>query len=117
MSGIFAALTSIATAAATEATARTARKLVWAAVASICLLIGVAFAAAAGYEALAIAYGPLMAKLFIAGAFLIAGLAIFAVMALRKSQQRRQAATSGTTTTVAVAFAMGLLSGLGRRKS
>jgi len=116
MSGIFEALVSIATAAATQATARTARRLVWSAAAVLCLVIGFAFAAGAGYEALADAYGTLMAKLLIAGTFLIVGLGIFAVMAIQKARKRRLAAQSGPTTAMAAAFAMGLMSGLGRRR-
>jgi uncharacterized protein (TIGR03382 family) len=116
MSGIFEAIASIATAAATEATARTAKRLVLGAAAVLCLLLGVGFAAAAGYEALAIGYGTLTAKLIVAGGFLLVGLIIFAVMAIQKSQRKRQAAESGPTTAMAVAFAMGLLSGLGRRR-
>lgn len=116
MSGILEAIANIATAAATEATARTAKRLVLGAAAVLCLLLGVVFAAAAGYEALALAYGTLMAKLIIAGVFLLVGLVIFAVMAIRKSQKQRKAAETGPTTALAVAFAMGLLSGLGRRR-
>lgn len=116
MSGILQALASIATAAATEATARTLRRIVWLAVAGLFILIGIAFGAAAGYEALAIAYGTLMAKLIIAGAFLLVGLGIWVVVAIRSNQRRRQTATSGNSTTAAVAFAIGLMSGLGRKR-
>ena len=115
MSAILQALAGIATAAATEATARSVRRFALGAVAALSLLIGIAFAAAAGYEALAIAYGTLAAKLIIAGSFVLVGLAIIVFMSVQKARRKREAAQSGQTTTMAVAFAMGLLSGLGRR--
>ena len=116
MSAILEALASIATAAATEAAARNARRIVWGGAAVLCLLVGFVFAASAGYEALVVAVGSLAAKLMLAGVFLIVGLIILVVLQIRKSQRRQQAKESGPTTALAVAFAMGLLSGFGRRK-
>jgi len=115
MSGVFGALASIATAVAAQATARTLKKLAWTALAAVFILIGVAFAAAAGYDALVIALGPRTAKLISAGVFVLVGLIIY-VSANYSGRTRRRPAESGDATTAAVAFAMGLLSGIGRRR-
>ncbi|MCX5478358.1 hypothetical protein OSH08_05045 [Kaistia geumhonensis] len=115
MSGIFAALASVATAVATEATARTLKKLAWMALAAVFILLGVAFAGAAGYDALVVALGPRTAKLIFAGTFVLIGLIIM-VSVNYGGRSRRRRPESGDTTTAAVAFAMGLLSGLGRRR-
>lgn len=115
MSGLLEALTSIATAAATQATAKVVQRLALGAVAVLCLLLGIGFAFAAGYDALAIAFDPLTAKLIIAGVFILIGLAILLVMSIQKARQRRKSAEGGQTTAMAVAFAMGLLSGIGHR--
>ena len=115
MNGVLGALASVATAVAAQATARLIKKLAWTALAAVFILIGVAFAAAAGYDALAFALGPRTAKLIFAGAFVLVGLVIIVSVNYGTSRRRRPAET-GDTTTAAVAFAMGLLSGIGRRR-
>ncbi len=115
MNGVLGALASVATAVAAQATARLVKKLAWTALAAVFILIGVAFAAAAGYDALAFALGPRTAKLIFAGAFVLVGLVIIVAVNYGTSRRRRPADT-GDTTTAAVAFAMGLLSGIGRRR-
>ncbi len=115
MNGVLGALASVATAVAAQATAKLIKKLAWTALAAVFILIGFAFAAAAGYDALAFALGPRTAKLIFAGAFVLIGLVIIVSVNYGTSRRRRPAET-GDTTTAAVAFAMGLLSGIGRRR-
>jgi hypothetical protein len=116
MNGVFGALASVATAVAAQATARLVKKLAWTSLAAVFILIGVAFAAAAGYDALAIALGPRTAKLAFAGVFVLVGLVIIVAVNYGSSRPRRRPTETGDTTTAAVAFAMGLLSGIGRRR-
>jgi undecaprenyl pyrophosphate phosphatase UppP len=113
MSGVFQALTSVAAAAATQATARTMKRVGLLAVAGLFIVIGLCFGVAAGYQALTISYGSLVAKLVVGGAFLVIGLIVLLVANWRNN--RRQAEQVGTTS-VALAFAMGLLGGLSRKR-
>lgn len=115
MSGVLGALASVATAVAAQATARALKRVAWTALAAVLILIGVAFAAAAGYDALAVAFGPRTAQLIFAGVFALAGLVILVVLNYG-GRSRRRSSDSAETTTAAVAFAMGVLSGLGRRR-
>lgn len=113
MSGLFQALTSVAAAAATQTTVRTLKRVGLQAVAGVFIIVGVCFGVAAGYQALALEYGSLVAKLVVGGAFLVIGLIILLVANWRNG--RRQQQEVGTTS-VALAFAMGLLGGLSRKR-
>lgn len=113
MSGLFQALTSVAAAAATQTTVRTLKRVGLQAVAGVFVIVGVCFGVAAGYQALALEYGSLVAKLVVGGAFLVIGLIILLVANWRNG--RRQQQEVGTTS-VALAFAMGLLGGLSRKR-
>ncbi len=113
MSGLFQALTSVAAAAATQTTVRTLKRVGLLAVAGVFIIIGLCFGVAAGYQALTLSYGSLVAKLVVGGAFLIVGLIVLLVANWRNN--RRQTQEVGTTS-VALAFAMGLLGGLSRKR-
>jgi len=113
MSGLFQALTSVAAAAATQTTVRTLKRVGLLAIAGLFITVGVCFGVAAGYQVLAYSYGSLVAKLVVGGAFLVVGLIILLVANWRKG--RRQQQEVGTTS-VALAFAMGLLGGLARKR-
>ncbi|MCX5497721.1 hypothetical protein OSH11_23685 [Kaistia dalseonensis] len=116
MSGLLEALASIATATAAQATVRTLRHFAWSALAALFILVGIGFTASAGFEALVMVYGSLAAKLIVAAVFLIIGLVIFIAMAISKNQRRRQAPASSDATASAIAFAIGLMGGMGRRR-
>lgn len=116
MSAFFEALAGIVTATAAQATARTMRRLVWTVVAGLFILIGIAFTAGAGYDALVIAYGPIAAKLVSAAFFLVIGLIVFIAISIKDAQRRRRAKASSESSAAAIAFALGLVGGLGRKK-
>jgi len=113
MSGLFQALTSVAAAAATQTTVRTLKRVAWLALAGVFIIVGVCFGVAAGYQAITLSYGSLIAKLVVGGAFLVVGLILLLVANWRNG--RRQQQEVGTTS-VALAFAMGLLGGLSRKR-
>ncbi|MFI5408950.1 hypothetical protein [Kaistia sp. UC242_56] len=92
---------------------RTLKRVGLLAIAGVFITVGVCFGVAAGYQALAYSYGSLVAKLVVGGAFLVVGLIILLVANWRKG--RRQQQEVGTTS-VALAFAMGLLGGLARKR-
>lgn len=113
MKALLGALANIAAAVAADAAARTLKRVAWLALAAIFVLIGLAFAAGAAYDELAFTLGPRLAKLIFAGGFFIVGLII--VVAVEVST-RRPKPRRAEGTEAAVAFAMGLLSGIGRRR-
>jgi undecaprenyl pyrophosphate phosphatase UppP len=113
MSGLFQALTSVAAAAATQTTVRTLKRVGLLAVAGVFIIVGVCFGVAAGYQALTMSYGSLVAKLVVGGAFLVVGLIVLLVANWRNNRQQTQEVG---TTSVALAFAMGLLGGLSRKR-
>ena len=116
MSGLLSALTSIAAAAATQSAISALRRLAWNAVGVLFILIGFGFAIGAGYEALWIRYGALEARLITAGIFAVIGALIFLIAYWQAAARRRRAA-NGTAAAVGTAFALGILGGLGRKKS
>lgn len=116
MSGLFGALTSIAAAAATQSAISALRRLVWSALGVLFILIGFGFAIGAGYEALWIHYGALEARLIMAAIFVVIGALVFLVAYWQAAARRRRAA-DGTAAAVGTAFALGVLGGLGRKKS
>jgi undecaprenyl pyrophosphate phosphatase UppP len=113
MSGLFQALTSVAAAAATQSTARTLKRVGLLALAGVFIIVGFCFGVAAGYQAITLSYGSLVAKLVVGGAFLVVGLVVLLIANWRNN--RRQVQEVGTTS-VALAFAMGLLGGLSRKR-
>ena len=113
MSGLFQALTSVAAAAATQATVRTIKRVGLLSAAGVFIIVGVCFGVAAGYQALALEYGSLVAKLVVGGAFLVIGLIILLIANWRTRHPPRQEIGSSS---VALAFAMGLLGGLSRKR-
>ena len=117
MKAILGALASIAAAMAADAAARTLKRVAWFALAAIFILIGLGFAAGAGYDELALQFGPRLAKLIFAAGFLVIGIIIaISVQVSTRRPTRRRSEEGGDATTAAIAFAMGLLGGAGRRR-
>lgn len=115
MSGILTALTSVAAAVATQSTITALKRLLWNALGGVLVLIGAAFAVAAGYEALWLRFGTLEARLIMAAIFIVLGIIVF-IGASMQAASRRRRASQGTAASVGTAFALGILGGMGRKK-
>jgi len=113
MGGLLSALMATAAASSAGIVGRLGRSILSFLIGAVLILVGLGFGTAAGYEALADAYGTLVAKLVVGGIFLLLGVLVLLVNAWRRERERRLASTGGAMT-AATAFLMGFTSGLGR---
>jgi len=115
MGGLLSVLATTVFSSAAGGVNRIVHSIVAILIGAILILVGLGFGTAAGYEALADAYGTLVAKLVVGGVFLLVGVLVLLVNAWRRERERRLASRTGSMA-AATAFLMGFTSGLGRRR-